>query len=373
MNVEEDVEMNIEKDVEVNVEKNVEVNVEENAEINVKMNVVINAKKNVEVNVVINAEEDVEVNVEKEAEEEIVQDLEEDSELNMEKDNENGNNEDKKTYKHLLTVTPICKIKEKKTRMVKELPKTTYYYKFGASGILINVAKETHKITSFFKAANASSINEVLPIMAYEGINQFHEYLVKNKCLITASEYNEYRAVYEYLVLLESRYRKKKQYYLYHGLFPLSQHSKHQKHKRLVDNEDIAMQCMYLDEYEQNDVVVYRKKFLEKMTILEQQMVRKQEIWVLDRNMSLQKKENGRLIMVSEFLLEECSQLKLSERVNNLLEQIRDKAISIFEAKFPNAMAIFAFDNSTNHGAYAEDTLIAARMNLKPKRNQPKM
>ncbi|CAG8739862.1 3672_t:CDS:1, partial [Cetraspora pellucida] len=50
-----------------------------------------------------------------------------------------------------------------------------------------------------------------------------------------------------------------------------------------------------------------------------------------------------------------------------------DKAIPIFEAKFPNATAMFAFDNSTNHGAYAEDALIAARMNLKPGGNQPIM
>ncbi|CAG8728882.1 23870_t:CDS:2 [Cetraspora pellucida] len=50
--------------------------------------------------------------------------------------------------------------------------------------------------------------------------------------------------------------------------------------------------------------------------------------------------------------------------VDNLLEQIRNKAIPIFEAKFFNAMAVFAFDNSTNHEAYTEDALIAARMNL---------
>ncbi|CAG8481876.1 8006_t:CDS:2 [Cetraspora pellucida] len=191
MNVEEDVEMNIKRDVEVNVEEDVEVNVEVNAEMNVEVNVVINAEKDVEVNVVINVKKDVEVNVEKKAKKEIVQDLEEDSELDIEEDDEDENNKDKKTCECLLTVTSICKIKEKKTRMIKGLLKTTYYRKFDAFSILTNVAKGTHKITSFFKAANTSLMNEVLPITAYEGINQLHEYLVKNECLIAASEYNK--------------------------------------------------------------------------------------------------------------------------------------------------------------------------------------
>ena len=56
--------------------------------------------------------------------------------------------------------------------------------------------------------------------------------------------------------------------------------------------------------------------------------------------------------------------------IDNLLEQVRDKAIPIFEAKFPNAIAVFAFDNSTNHAVYAEDALIAAKMNLKAGENQ---
>ncbi|CAG8677419.1 4489_t:CDS:2, partial [Cetraspora pellucida] len=267
MNVKEDVKVNIKGDVEVNVKKdveaNVETNVEENAEMNVEVNVVINAEKNVEVNVVINVEQDVEVNVEKKAEEEIAQDLEKDSELDIKEDNENRNNEDEKTYKHLFT--------------------------FGAFSILTNAAKETHKITSFFKATNTSLTNEVSSIMAYEGINQLYEYLVKNGHLITASEYNKHQAVYEYLVLLKS------------SSFLLSQHGKYLKHMRLVDDENIAMQF------------------------------------------------------------------------NNLLEQIRDKVIPIFKANFSNAIAIFAFDNSTNHGAYAEDAFIAARMNLKPGENQSKM
>jgi len=51
-----------------------------------------------------------------------------------------------------------------------------------------------------------------------------------------------------------------------------------------------------------------------------------------------------------------------------LLEQIKSKAIPIFEVKFPNATAVFTFDNSTNHAAYAKDALVATRMNLGPER-----
>ncbi|CAG8521014.1 11601_t:CDS:2, partial [Scutellospora calospora] len=118
------------------------------------------------------------------------------------------------------------------------------------------------------------------------------------------------------------------------------------------------------------------------------------------REYAIAKKENRRSIIVSKFILEECDQLKLSKQemimhldvpvdarcylmpgknqegfwtVDNLLEQIRDKVILIFETKFSNATAIFAFDNSTNYAAYAEDALITTRINLKPRGNQPKM
>lgn len=111
-------------------------------------------------------------------------------------------------------------------------------------------------------------------------------------------------------------------------------------------------------------------------------------------------KENGQSIIVSKFIFEECSWLKLSSEeiriypnipkethcyimpsknqenywtIDSLLNQIQNKAIPIFEAKFPNAITVFAFDNSTNHAAYAKDILVASRMNLGPGRNQPVM
>ena len=119
----------------------------------------------------------------------------------------------------------------------------------------------------------------------------------------------------------------------------------------------------------------------------------KKKIWIPDGEMLLRKKGNEKSIMVSEFLLEACGWLKLSEEeatrnpniptearcyllpgknqegyqtFEHLLEQIKPKAIPIFEAKFSNATAVFTFDNSTNHAAYAKDALVVTRMNLSP-------
>ncbi|CAJ0768500.1 20269_t:CDS:2, partial [Entrophospora sp. SA101] len=58
---------------------------------------------------------------------------------------------------------------------------------------------------------------------------------------------------------------------------------------------------------------------------------------------------------------------------DHLIEQVEFKAIPIFEALFPNCTALFAFDNSTNHGSYKPDALVASRVNLNPGGKQPKM
>jgi len=104
--------------------------------------------------------------------------------------------------------------------------------------------------------------------------------------------------------------------------------------------------------------------------------------------------------MVSEFLSEECDQLKLNTQQSqensfiskeayvylqpdkdqegfwtseHLIEQVKTKAIPIFEVLFPNCIALFVFDNSSNHAVFKSDTLIANRINLKPEGKQPKM
>ena len=126
----------------------------------------------------------------------------------------------------------------------------------------------------------------------------------------------------------------------------------------------------------------------------------KRGIWAKSGELPLRKKGNGRSVMVSEFLTEQCGRLKLNLQQHqqnssipeearvylqpgknqegfwtseHLIEQVKTKAIPIFEAIFPNCIALFAFDNSSNHVAYRSDALVASKMNLKPGGKQPKM
>lgn len=118
------------------------------------------------------------------------------------------------------------------------------------------------------------------------------------------------------------------------------------------------------------------------------------------RKLSLRKKGNGRSIMVSEFLLEECNQLKLNAQQHqenpfipkevriylqpskdqerywtseHLIDQVKIRAIPIFETLFPNCIRLFAFDNSSNYAAFKSNALVTSKMNLKPSGKQPKM
>ncbi|CAG8842787.1 21628_t:CDS:1, partial [Racocetra persica] len=58
---------------------------------------------------------------------------------------------------------------------------------------------------------------------------------------------------------------------------------------------------------------------------------------------------------------------------DDLVNQVVERAISIFEARFPGAKALFAFDNATSHAAYADNTLVTNNMNLSPGGKQAKM
>src|SRR3954470_22348043 len=126
----------------------------------------------------------------------------------------------------------------------------------------------------------------------------------------------------------------------------------------------------------------------------------KRGVWAKHGELPLRKKGNGRSIMVSEFLTEIDGRLRLQptdiEKYPNipkearcylkpgknqegywtaehLLEQIEHKAIPIFEILYPNCIALFAFNNSSNHAVFSKDALVASRMNLKPGGKQPIM
>lgn len=58
----------------------------------------------------------------------------------------------------------------------------------------------------------------------------------------------------------------------------------------------------------------------------------------------------------------------------DVVKQVLDTAIPVFEKEFGSeCRACFLFDNSTNHGVYAPDALVAARMNWKSGGKQPVM
>ena len=51
--------------------------------------------------------------------------------------------------------------------------------------------------------------------------------------------------------------------------------------------------------------------------------------------------------------------------MEKLLNQIIEKAIPIFEVTHPGCIALFAFDNATSHAAFADDALVASKVNWK--------
>ncbi|CAG8657828.1 5709_t:CDS:1, partial [Ambispora gerdemannii] len=134
----------------------------------------------------------------------------------QEEENERINEEEEKIRTRLLTTALVWKEPEREnTRIIKGVPKTTYYRKFGASGMLATAAKETHKITNFFGPMAGSS---TLVSSASSGVSnklddeiiQLREDLLKNGRVLTALEYNERRAVYEYLMRLDNDHGKMK-------------------------------------------------------------------------------------------------------------------------------------------------------------------
>jgi hypothetical protein len=192
---------------------------------------------------------------------------------------------------------------------------------------------------------------------------------------------------------------------------------------------------VYFDGHEREDVLKYREVFLKEMKELESLMptfvgddmiqinpeisvekplhilVTHDEclfysnddrpiVWAPIGEPPLRKKGQGKSIMVSDFLLETIGRLKLTPEqilanpniptearkylkpgknaegwwtADHLIDQVINYAIPIFEITHPGAIAVMAFDNSTNHGAMPTDGLNAATMNVNPGGKQPCM
>lgn len=110
----------------------------------------------------------------------------------------------------------------------------------------------------------------------------------------------------------------------------------------------------------------------------------KKDLWLLEGENYIMKKGPGFSIMVSEFQCACHGTMKVegwSSRTllkaedgregrwtyKNMDEQLEDNAIGLFDALHPGCTAVFLFDNSSNHSAYAYDALVASRMTLNEK------
>lgn len=187
----------------------------------------------------------------------------------------------------------------------------------------------------------------------------------------------------------------------------------------------------YVDGHEREDVIAYRNNvFLPRMSALEPYLIEfdengeipktypdgPQKILVThdettfsandDKNYHwkkkgvepLKSKSKGKGLMVSDFLStadgrlrymdpisgienEACEIIRFGNGKNDdgywnaekMVRQVKEKAIPIFQKRFPGKKAVFAFDNSSGHAAFAADALVASRMNLNPGGKQPKM
>ncbi|CAG8578641.1 11272_t:CDS:2 [Scutellospora calospora] len=192
---------------------------------------------------------------------------------------------------------------------------------------------------------------------------------------------------------------------------------------------------VYYDGHERPDVVIYRREWLNRMftyrkymktfdgDILdivlepklgpgEKEIVQvthdkchfyandgQRRIWIGKNEDILCPKGEGRSVMVSAFLCSCHGLLQLSDkqmRANlhimhkeafilcsiqldgywkseHMLEQLVQQAILIFEVLHSGCIGVFCFDQSTNHNAIAENTLVATKMNLGPGGVQPIM
>lgn len=176
---------------------------------------------------------------------------------------------------------------------------------------------------------------------------------------------------------------------------------------------------MFIDGHERNDVVEYRHIFLRRMmsrfkfmrswegismdVTLDPESNSDSEIvwvshdesifysnddggkgWGSDDHPDIHKKGNGRSIIISDLICPCHGRLRrggspVSEIIKPgkshdgywqatdiLKQQLEEKAIPAFDEMHPGARGLFIFDNSTNHGAYAADALVAvaSKMNL---------
>ncbi|GES96660.1 hypothetical protein RCL_jg14675.t1 [Rhizophagus clarus] len=351
------------------------------------------------------------------------------------------------------------------TKAATDTEKITNFFKISNTQVTNPQLSKTDTLEVFSSNSESKVVNPYTYKIT-EKIKDLKEQLEKQHNQLTVVEYNYKRAIFEYLTLLNNNNEHGKidislevaQKIFIDGEFRIG---KHQKIIRIIDDEDVAERChtwiqkqdfnttptsfkkfieselfpniritkeksialitatrwlnvlsysfqqyrheIYYDGHERDDILQYRKEFLEKMfehknTFHDECIFYsndgKHGLWTKDGEMPLRKKGNGRSIMISKFLTEVDRRLRLQQTdiekhphvpeaarcylkpvvywiAEHLLKQIEYKAIPIFEVLYPDCVAVFAFDNSSNHAAFSKDALVANRMNLNPGGKQP--
>ncbi|KAG2211566.1 hypothetical protein INT45_003504 [Circinella minor] len=214
--------------------------------------------------------------------------------------------------------------------------------------------------------------------------------------------------------------------YINFGFISPHRQGKHAKRSSLLNDEDVARKGykyrankkdVYFDGHERTDVVEYRNEWSKRMmeykklmkdftegSIIEPNLEpnqqehvlvtqdectfysndSKRDMWLMEGENLLLKKNPGMSIMVSEFQCPCHGTMRIKGWTSrklfcagqnrdgywdhqDLLKQLQEDVIPLFESLHPNAKGIFIFDQSSNHGAYANNALVASRMPLGPK------
>lgn len=107
----------------------------------------------------------------------------------------------------------------------------------------------------------------------------------------------------------------------------------------------------------------------------------KNDLWLQQGENYLRKKGVGLSIMVSEFQCPCHGTMRYGDKSSrhlfkagtnregwwtykDMVNQLKEDAIYVFEKLHPGCVGVFLFDNSSNHGAFADDALVASRMTL---------
>ncbi|CAG8715719.1 1511_t:CDS:2 [Rhizophagus irregularis] len=94
--------------------------------------------------------------------------------------------------------------------------------------------------------------------------------------------------------------------------------------------------------------------------------------WMPNEEQPLRKKDTIGRLKLNNDQIKEVGNSNMYHKARVMINPV-NQAIPIFEKTYPGAIAVFAFDNSSSHGKYADNELNANHMNLNPGEKQAKL